>query len=110
MNGVIPVEKIHGPLLLVCGTMDRIWPSCGFTAAIQARLRAHHFRYPVTALTVPNAGHAAGGMEAYYSATAAAYDQPFSAYYTVLGGTLEANKQGEAKGHAALLKFLQAQR
>ncbi|WP_246136303.1 acyl-CoA thioester hydrolase/BAAT C-terminal domain-containing protein [Leekyejoonella antrihumi] len=102
-SAVIPVEKIHGPLLLVCGKMDAVWPSCAYTTAIQARQQAHHFRYPVTALKLPNAGHYAGSMEAYYSATA-------SFYSNAAGGTLTGNKQGEVKAHDALLKFLQAQR
>jgi hypothetical protein len=98
---VIPVEKIGGPILLTCGGQDVIWPSCAYTDAITARLTAHHFAHPVTALRYPDAGHLAGNLIAYFSLTDAAL--------TTLGGTLAGTQTALADGHAKLLALLASQ-
>lgn len=54
----IPVERIRGPVLLVAGTDDLLWPSDVFVRQIQDRLRARDFPYPVRAVVVEGAGHA----------------------------------------------------
>ena len=59
-DAVIPVERIAGPILLVCGGLDLVWPSCPMSDAIQARLRAHNYPYPHLLLRFPWAGHSVG--------------------------------------------------
>jgi len=97
----IPVWKIDGPILLVCGTADAVWPSCAYQAAIVRRLKAHNFRHEVKDLRYPGAGHYVGAMWAYFSATAY--------YYAPGGGGLHANTRGGAGARSALLAFLAAQ-
>lgn len=41
----IPVEQIHGPVLLDCGTDDQTWTSRAYAQAIQNRLGAAHHRF-----------------------------------------------------------------
>jgi dienelactone hydrolase len=53
----IPVEKIRGPILLVSGTDDRIWPAEEFCAAIVARLKKAGFPFEVKHLSIENGGH-----------------------------------------------------
>ncbi len=60
-DAFIPVEKIRGPVLLVGGEADQLWPSADMARSIAARLKAKGFRYPVTVLTYADAGHAAFG-------------------------------------------------
>jgi dienelactone hydrolase len=96
----IPVERIRGPVLLVCGLEDQVWPSCRYQDTITGRLTRHHFGYRVTALRYPDAGHNVGSMDAIYSATAA--------WFTV-GGSLSGNEGALVDAHAKLLKFLAAQ-
>jgi dienelactone hydrolase len=100
-QAVIPVEKIRGPILLSCGDLDVAWPSCPYTEAITRRLTARHFRYPVTALHYPGAGHLAGLFSAYFSLTDDAL--------TGVGGTVTGTQAALADGHARLLAFLAAQ-
>lgn len=100
-GAMIPVEKIRGPLMLVCGGLDDVWISCPYQQAIVKRLRAHHFRYPVTALSYQQAGHYVGDMTAYFSVTAA--------FYQGTGGSLQANQEAVAQAHAQLLRFLASQ-
>ena len=72
------------------------------TPSITDRLQQAHFRYQVTALKYPQAGHAVGAMFAYNSYT--------SSFIAGLGGDLTANQTAVADAHAHLLRFLAAQR
>ena len=59
----IPVERIRGSVLAVCGTVDTVWPSCRYARALAARLRRH--AQPHTLVVLAGAGHAAGGLIPY---------------------------------------------
>ena len=59
----IAVEDTHGPILLISGQSDGVWPSSEMTAAAASRLKSAHFKYPVERLDYPNAGHRAGTPE-----------------------------------------------
>jgi dienelactone hydrolase len=62
---VIAVERIAGPVFLVCGGADKTWDSCGYAQAIMSRLAAHHARYPRELAAYPAAGHAVGYLVPY---------------------------------------------
>lgn len=59
-EAMIPVERIAGPLFLVCGELDDISPTCPMSRQIQERLREHQ-RPPATLLAYKDAGHRAFG-------------------------------------------------
>jgi dienelactone hydrolase len=99
---VIPVERIRGPILLTCGELDQVWPSCASTDAITARLRAHRFAHPVTASRYRDAGHLIGGLTAYYGCLT---DDAL----TSSGGTVAGTQAAQADAHAKLLAFLASQ-
>ena len=54
---MIPVENIAGPVLLISGTDDQIWPSGDFCAAIMARLKQAQFPHEVKHLSIEKGGH-----------------------------------------------------
>ncbi len=56
-RAAIPVEKINGPILLVSGTDDQIWPAGDFCEIIKARLKKAGFPYEVKHLSNEGAGH-----------------------------------------------------
>jgi len=60
-EAVIPVERIAGRLLLVCGGQDEVWPSCPMARQIQVRLREHR-RPEAILLEHKTAGHRAFGV------------------------------------------------
>lgn len=64
-RSVIPVERIAGPVFLVCGGMDQVWASCPFSRAIVRRLTAHHDRFAHVLAAYPDAGHGVGGFVPY---------------------------------------------
>jgi dienelactone hydrolase len=54
---VIPVDRIAGPLLAVCGTADHTWSSCDYGNSIMTQLTHAHDSYPHQLLSYPGAGH-----------------------------------------------------
>ena len=56
---VIPVEKIAGPILLICGDLDAVWNSCPNSVAINTRLTSHG-RPAAILLRYSEAGHFVG--------------------------------------------------
>lgn len=53
----IPVEKINGPVLLISGKDDHVWPSFQMAEMIMQRLRKYHHPYPDKNLSYPGAGN-----------------------------------------------------
>jgi dienelactone hydrolase len=101
-QAVIPVERIRGPILLTCGELDRVWPSCRYSDAITARLRAHRFAYPVIDLRYRDAGHHVGGLTPYFASVT-------DGALTAFGGTVAGTQAAQADAHAKLVAFLAAQ-
>lgn len=56
-GAVIPVEKINGPVIAVCGGSDSLWPSCPYSAAIMKRLEGANDPHQHEVLEYPRAGH-----------------------------------------------------
>lgn len=59
-QATIPVEKINGPVLLISGQDDQMWPSERFGSLIEQRLKQHGFPHDILHLTYENAGHKIG--------------------------------------------------
>jgi dienelactone hydrolase len=96
---VIPVERIDGPVFLVCGGADETWDSCGYARAIMSRLAAHHDRYPRELAAYPAAGHAVGYLVPYLpGAGVAAFGDA--------GAFTDANPNATAAVWPRLLHFL----
>jgi dienelactone hydrolase len=53
----IPVERIRGPIMLVSGGDDHLWPAAQMSEAIVTRLKQKHFAHQVEHLHYPHAGH-----------------------------------------------------
>ena len=56
----IPVERIGGPVLLIGGEDDQMWPSALFARRVADRLKAHNHPHPDRLVTYPNVGHLIG--------------------------------------------------
>jgi dienelactone hydrolase len=83
----IKVEYIHGPVLLLSGRNDQLWPSEEMGDAICARLKKNGFKYRYEHVKYDNAGHT------------------LSEYY-LLGGTLEGNRKARIDSARRMLEFL----
>jgi dienelactone hydrolase len=100
-DAIIPVERINGPVMLICGARDRIWPSCAMAAAVAARLKAKRFAHPVQLLAYARAGHAVFGPPLDPSS-------PDYADLGSLGGSAAANDAARATAWPDALAFLDA--
>jgi dienelactone hydrolase len=56
-RATIPVEKIRGPVLLVSGNDDQMWPSTPLAEIAMRRLEAHRHPHAFTHLEYRDAGH-----------------------------------------------------
>ena len=60
-DAVIPVEKINGPVMVICGKADSLWPSCRMSEQIVARLEVRKFPHAFQRLEYADAGHSVFG-------------------------------------------------
>ena len=98
-DAVIPVERIAGPVMLVCGKSDTLWPSCPMAELVVQRLKAKGFKPPVQLLQYADAGHAVFGGSWNPDAAAAAG-------WLQLGGTLEGNRAARQDSWPRSVAFL----
>ncbi len=99
----IPVERIRGPVLLVSGDDDRLWPSSFMANAIMHRLNSAHHPFNDRWLHYPGAGHDIG--EPYYITTDSTIAH-LPRYSIELGGTPQANEAASAQLWPQLIDFL----
>jgi dienelactone hydrolase len=106
MKAAIHVEATAGPILLISGQDDSIWPSSDMTNELVARLRMAHFAYPVERLDYPHAGHRAG-MPEIEPAWHGGLTHPLTGNPENLGGTPEGNAASSLDAPPKVLDFLQ---
>ena len=85
----IQVEKINGPILLLSGKSDEIWPSAQMADAICERLKKKKFGFKYENVEYADAGH--GFNE-----------------HSKIGGTPEGNRKASADAKSRILAFLRA--
>ena len=101
----IQVERILGPLLLVSGGNDQMWPSDVLARLALRRRRKAGIRFRDVHLTYAHAGHAAGrliGLPAAPTTT----DRPGETTRYALGGTKQANARSAVDAWPRVLYFL----
>jgi dienelactone hydrolase len=104
-HAAIEVEQTRGPILLICGEVDEIWPSSMMADAIVARLKYYHFSYRVEVLKYRRAGHRAGQPEIDPS-WQGALPHPISGRVVTSGGSPEGNAESSLDAIPKVLEFL----
>ena len=103
MKAAIPVEQTRGPILLISGGDDQVWPTARMAEMIVDRLRSKGFAHAVEHKNYPMAGHAlrypamptttrmsrSGGMR----------------FPILLGGTAQADAQAQADAWRRSIDF-----
>ncbi len=84
----IPVEKTNGPILLISGLNDNLWPASQLSDRVIARLQGARFRHSFEHLAYAGAGHVifVGEPDGPMSKTSLAPN-------AMMGGTPEANRK-----------------
>jgi len=99
----IPVERINGPVLLISGQDDQMWPSPVLADIAMKRLARHHHRYPYTHLSYPGAGHIIGQPGLPATVTAALH--PLAGRSLAYGGHAKDNAAAAADSWPKVLAF-----
>lgn len=103
---VLPVERVAGRVLLVCGGQDETWPSCPNADTLVARSRDLDGPAP-TLLRYPDAGHYVGGLVPHVPTTelggVTAAGEPVTS-----GGSVRANQAARADAWPRVLDWLDA--
>src|SRR5213594_4348323 len=103
-RATIPVERTHGPIVLVSGQDDQIWPSSILAEIAIRRLQQHGHTYPFHHLSYEGAGHAI--YIPYSPTTQIEYRHPNGVHYTG-GGSPRANSEAGADAWRRVLAFLE---
>jgi len=99
----IPVERINGPVLLISGQDDQMWPSPVLAEIAMSRLARHHHRFSYRHLSYPGAGHIIGppGLPA----TVLASLHPLAGRALAFGGNPKDNAAAAADAWPKVLAF-----
>lgn len=103
-RAAIPVEKIHGPVLLISGQEDQMWPSSLFADMVVARLDAHHYPYPYHHLSYPGVGHLINAP--FLPTTVTASRHPVTGHVFAYGGNAQDSAFAHADSWSKILAFL----
>jgi dienelactone hydrolase len=101
-SALIAVERISGPVFLVDGGDDLVWPS-SFAVSNDAKRMHDHGRSDVTALNYARAGHGAGAIVPNFP-TAPTINSRYGLRH--FGGTPAADAAARADSWPKLLRFL----
>jgi dienelactone hydrolase len=99
----IPVERTRGPLLLLSGTDDRLWPSSRLAQIAVERLESHRHPYPSAHVSYPGCGHFLS-LPNYPVLTSP--EHPRLRRPVILGGSRQANARASVDAWARSLAFL----
>lgn len=89
----IPIERATGPVLLVCGAKDTLWPACPMADQLAARAPRR-----VRTLRYADAGHGVFGLPPSRA--------PAPASLGALGGSSQGNADARTDGWPRILAFL----
>ena len=107
MNAEIAVEHTHGPILVISGDDDGVWPSSTMTQSIVDRLKHSHFAFEVERLNYQHAGHLAG-RPTIVPDWHGEVRQPVSGREMNLGGNAKGDVESSLDAIPKVLRFLQA--
>jgi dienelactone hydrolase len=102
-DSTIAVERIAGPLLLVAGADDQLWPSAVFAGRIIAARKANHINFSDQLLIFPNAGHS---IDVPYMPTNGVAVIDEGSFLLALGGTAEGYAHADATMWPKVIAFL----
>lgn len=98
----IAVEDIQGPILLISGGDDQLWPSDVLSEKVISRLKEHNHSYRYEHIQYPDAGHSFS-VPGY--STAQSVITPFGSGNLLLGGTPKDNAQAQFDAWYRMIGF-----
>ena len=108
-DALIKAEKINGPILLLSGKNDAVWPSSIMANMIDKRLHDNHFKYPHQNIQYENAGHLISGNPDSNSGTSERKGKMTinnKVYEFDFGGTINGDNTAKKLAKTEVLKFV----
>jgi len=99
----IAVEKIYGPIMMLSGTDDAMWPSTWFCELVMERLKRKGFRHRFEHLCYEGAGHPI--FHPYMPCTAIEAVHPVTRILVTVGGTPKVNAHACSDSWPKVLVF-----
>jgi len=106
-RAAIPVENIRGPILLISGGDDHLWPAAEMSEAIVARLQRHGSAHAAEHLHFAHAGHMLRYPNLPVTARHSRNKHLRGARFS-FGGTPAADAEAQAKAWIRAIAFLRA--
>ena len=103
-RSLIPLHRIAGPVLLISGEDDALWPSTRFAGIAEQHLRAAGHRFAVRHVSYPEAGHTIDYP--FRPTTVLARPHAVSGIMVAYGGTVEGNARASEASWREVLRFL----
>jgi len=100
----IPIERVKGPILMVSGEADAMWPATEMAEIAEHRAAERGFTHELTHLRYPGAGHLCGGVPGTPALTESRH--PLTGQVYSFGGSPAANAQARADSWPQVLHFL----
>jgi dienelactone hydrolase len=104
-RAAIEVEKTQGPILMISGQDDHLWPSAEMADDVVSRLKRAHFAYSFENLKYPHAGHSAGRPDI-APAWHGRVRNPTSGKENDLGGSAKGDAESSLDSMPKVLEFL----
>ncbi|MBV9580955.1 MAG: acyl-CoA thioesterase/BAAT N-terminal domain-containing protein [Chloroflexi bacterium] len=105
-HATIPVERINGPVLLISGQDDQLWPSAAFSDQVMQRLHANGHPFADQHLTYPDTGHAVGTGVPHLPLVDLTSTNPTNSRRYAVGGTFEGTARALEDSWPRVLQFL----
>jgi dienelactone hydrolase len=106
----IRVEKTNGPILMLAGQDDQLWPSCDLAKIAMQRLIAngHDKRFADASICYPEAGHGSTSIPGVPTALSLASVHPITGELLALGGTAKGTARAQRDAFGKIDAFLAA--
>ncbi|MDB5214637.1 MAG: Cytosolic acyl coenzyme thioester hydrolase, inducible [Myxococcaceae bacterium] len=104
------VEQTSGPILMLAGGDDQLWPSCDLAKIAMDRLVAngHDKRFADESVCYPDSGHFSAGTPGIPTTGATAVVHPLTGELLALGGTPKGIAKAQRDAFGRIDKFLAA--
>jgi hypothetical protein len=102
----IPVERCGGPVLMLSGEDDAMWPSVAMSEIAVRRAERHGMRYAARHLRYPDAGHHCASPAGFPASLASVH--PVTGGLFAYGGTVVGNAHASASSWRETIEFLGA--
>ncbi|MFO0749611.1 MAG: acyl-CoA thioesterase/bile acid-CoA:amino acid N-acyltransferase family protein [Myxococcota bacterium] len=105
----IPIEAVAGPVVLLGGADDQLWPSCELADVAYQRLLAagHVAAHGDRLVCSPDAGHFSTGTPGWTAVGSTVYDDAVNGFRFVVGGTVAGNGMAQRQNDTALRALLE---